>query len=268
MLNSAPDTLSKEKIISYMSNSATKNIVVLETVNSTNAYAKELATAPFFSGTTVIANHQTNGRGRLGRDFFSPENTGIYMSILLDPKQIHLSSNLLTVAAGVAVCRVLQKLCPAQPAIKWVNDIFINGKKVCGILAEGTYSAGSQELSSVVVGIGINISTPDTVFPGELGNIAGSVFPENISRNQIIAGIINEFYSLYMSSDSKSLIKEYESYQLILGKKISFSAKGEAYEGTAVSVNYEGNLIVVLDNGEEITLKSGEISLGSSNFIK
>jgi len=262
------DNIIKEEILSFTNKAASYNIIVLKTVNSTNSYTKEMAKDTALHETVVIADRQTDGRGRLGREFFSPEGTGIYMSILLKPDKTSLDTSLLTVAAGVAVCRTINSISKNIPAIKWVNDIFIGGKKVCGILAESTADFKTSTINNIIVGIGLNVTTPSDVFPGKLSDIAASLFPENTTRNEIIAKIIEEFKSIYDFVDKESLIAEYKSYSCVLGKKISFTRCGETFVGIATDINIEGNLIVKLENSETITLKSGEVSLGSENFAK
>ncbi len=263
------DTLSALDISRFSKNSFPPNrIFALKTVNSTNSYAKNLALEHTNQHeTVVISDTQTAGRGRLGREFFSPPESGIYMSIILNPEKIALPPSHLTVAAGVAVCRVLKDICPGTPAIKWVNDIFLEGKKVCGILAEGILNPDTNLQRDVVVGIGLNVFTKSEVFPGKLNKIAGSIFPQGITRNEIAAKILMQFRSLYQSSSIYSVIDEYKSYSLVLGKNIVFSAEGKSFNGIAKDINNDGNLVVILDNGKEMTLNSGEVSLGSSNFL-
>ncbi len=253
--------LSADEIKTILKPTVFSQIILLESTDSTNHYAKNLARADAPSDTIVIANHQTAGRGRLGRSFFSPSGTGLYMSILLRPDSAPFDASRLTIAAGVAVCRAIKTLCDKKPQIKWVNDIFLDGKKVCGILAEA--GTNNDSLEYIIVGIGLNISTE--VFPDELSQIAGSLNP-SVSRSTIAGEIINEFYSARQLCTSEQLIDEYKDYSLVLGKKISFSKEGKAYTGIASDISIEGNLIVVLENGKAITLKSGEISLGSENF--
>ncbi len=258
--------LSVEDIRLNLDSTEFSDIFVLETVNSTNSYAKDLAINGAKHGTVVIANHQASGRGRLGRDFFSPKDSGIYMSLLIRPDKICIAPSLLTVAAGIAACRAITSLTNRTPKIKWVNDIFLNGKKVCGILAEGGTKTDSSTLDYVIVGIGLNVSSSPEVFPGKLKDIAGSLFPKNITRSKIAAEIINSFGKLIQAENSEDLIEKYKSYSMILGKKISFTKNGETFTGTATDINIEGNLIVKLENGETVSLKSGEVSLGSENF--
>lgn len=254
--------LSAEVIFSHIGNGADiPKIFVLETVNSTNTYLKELATKDAKSGTIVIANHQTAGRGRLGRSFYSPDNTGLYMSMLIRNESVSLDPTALTVAAGVAVCRAIKNVCHKTPQIKWVNDIFLDGKKICGILAEGGTESGV--LSYIIMGIGLNVTTE--VFPGELQSIAASL-GDNIDRNIIAGEIIKEFNHLRPQCGTQKLIDEYKTYSLVLGKKIDFTHNDEVCTGIASDINIEGNLIVTLDNGRTVTLKSGEVSLRSSAF--
>ncbi len=261
-----PDKLCDKKILSLVEKKNFYNLIVLNSVNSTNSYAKDLATAGVPHATIVIADSQTNGRGRLGRDFFSPAETGIYMSILINPAKIKIPASLLTVAAGVAVCRALTDICADTPSIKWVNDIFLYGKKVCGILAESVLNPHTNTPTYIIVGIGINVSTSAEVFPGKLNEIAGSLFPQNITRNEIIAKLLDEFDNVCCSAEVEKLIDEYKKYSLVLGKKISFTKNGKAFSGIAKDINMEGNLVVILEDNQEMVLSSGEVSLGSSNF--
>ncbi len=260
------DKLSKEKIIEYLNcDIKGENVHIFDSIDSTNSYCKKLGQEGCASPILVVADRQTNGRGRLGRSFFSPMGTGIYMSILQSAKTLAIPFSLLTVAAGTAVCAELENICNKEFKIKWVNDIFADGKKVCGILAESVIAPNNTCPSAVVVGIGINISTPD--FPEEIENIAGSVNPDDVTRNEIISRVINKFLEICREYSAKKLIDEYKSHSLVLGKKISFAQNGKAYTAVAKDINSHGNLIVETTDGEIITLKSGEVSLGSENFI-
>ncbi len=261
-LNFTAADLSVKDICEQFNDINIGDIFVLGTINSTNTYAKELAQNGAKHNTVVIANHQTSGRGRLGREFYSPSETGLYMSIILRPVGYSLDPTALTIAAGVAVCRAIEEVCNKQPQIKWVNDIFLGGRKICGILAEAGTNSGA--IDYIVVGIGINISTQN--FPPELSKIAGSL-GENINRNLVAGKIIDEFINLQPLCGSNELIDEYKSRSLVLGKKIDFTKDGEIYTGIATDINNEGNLIINLENNKTEILKSGEISLSSKNFI-
>ncbi len=262
------DTLSKESILKYTKcNLNENNLHLLSTVDSTNQYCKKLIASCPCHELLVVADTQTQGKGRMGRSFFSPVGTGIYMSLILNRKRFSLPTEFLTIAAGTAVCRVLRNYCNIDASIKWVNDIFANNRKVCGILAESVSLPETNLPEHIVVGIGINISTPNAAFPEEIQDVAGSVFPTDITRNEIIGRIANEFRSIYTKESTRVLIEEYKSYSLVLGKEISLTQNGKACIGIATDINDNGNLVVRLNNNETITLHSGEVSLGSTNFI-
>ncbi len=263
------NSLSANNLSKHLSTSHNSRIFVFDTINSTNTYAKELAQNGAEHGTIIIANQQTQGHGRLGREFFSPADTGIYMSVLLrDADFTKFNPSSLTIAAGVAVCGAIEKLTGKNPKIKWVNDIFLSDKKICGILAEGGTLSGSSQNDYTIVGIGLNVSTESEAFPGKLSEIAGSLFPENITRSHLAAEIINKFFHICETYSQEKLITEYKNRSLVLGKNISFVKDGKTYHGTAVDINNDGNLVVEIDPNSTITLFSGEVSLGSSNFTK
>lgn len=260
------DELNLPEILSSLNNKDIYNIEILNTVDSTNLYLKNLAKNNAVHNTIIIADNQTSGRGRLGKSFFSPPGSGIYMSILFKADKLALPFSHITVAAGVAVCRVLGTVCNSSPSIKWVNDVFLNGKKVCGILAEGFVSP-QDNAHYIIVGTGINVSTATSDFPVDISDIAGSVFPENASRNTIIAKIINEFENIFSCDNIAELIAEYKSYSMLINKEINFSLNSQSLAGTVTDINLDGNLVVALPDSKTIILKSGEVSLGSQNFV-
>jgi BirA family biotin operon repressor/biotin-[acetyl-CoA-carboxylase] ligase len=236
---------------------------VFETVDSTNNVAKEMAGNGAGHGTTIIALHQEKGRGRLGRSFHTPEGQGIYMSIILRPDTDISRSMLITTAASVAVCRALKTVAGADPGIKWVNDIIIGGKKVCGILTEAIADPGSTDPDAIIVGIGINLSTEG--FPEELQEIAGAV-EGDFSPGRLAAEIIMELLSLTEKLDIPDFIDEYRSLSLVIGKTVKVHKGG--YSGTSTGVparvldiSNDGGLQVIYTDGSRETLSSGEISI-------
>lgn len=243
-------------------------VIVFKSIDSTNLYAKTIAAAGAPNGTVVVADTQTAGRGRLGKDFFSPSGTGIYMSVLIRRESTVCDISLLTIAACVAVCRVVEKYTHQSAAIKWVNDIFLNGKKVCGILTEAATPSDTSNVDYAIVGIGLNVSTPSCKFPGKLHQTAGSINVSDVSRNQISADIYESLFQLCKTMDTDEMIGEYRSRSLVIGKTVCFSSAGKEISALAVDINRQGNLVVKLENGQLMTLKSGEISLGSSNFVE
>lgn len=222
------------------------NILVFDSLDSTSTYAKSNASSlPLPS--VIIAKFQTAGRGRRGNSFYSPENTGLYMTVVFEAPEI---CELLTPKAAVTVCKVLEKR-GISPKIKWVNDLFYNSKKVCGILSE-RYSVENKTVVSV--GIGINLKTE--FFPDELP-MAGSI---NLECDKIQ---LAEEIALGLLSDTSSqdIVSEYKKRLFILGKDISFFKNGKAYSALAADINECCNLIVKHADGSLETLSSGEISI-------
>jgi len=238
--------------------------IVLPETDSTNRYVKELATAGAQEGTVVIANKQSAGRGRLGRSFFSPEEKGVYMSILLRP-DIELSKAvLITSMAAVAVARAVERVSGIPAQIKWVNDIFLNKKKVCGILTEAGIDAERQMLNYAVLGIGVNVGTME--FPEELKEIATSVSNEcgfEVKKEALIDEILKELEQWYPTLWDGSFLAESRSRSILLGKEITVideTVPGGSYTAKAVDINELGNLIIERDGVTQV-LNSGEVSI-------
>lgn len=222
------------------------NILAFDEIDSTSTYARKNAAAlPLPS--VITANSQTAGRGRRGNSFYSPMDTGLYMTVVFEsPKNCEL----LTPKAAVSVCRVLENY-GITPKIKWVNDLFYKSKKVCGILSERFIIGGKAIVS---VGIGINLKTEE--FPDGLP-MAGS-----ISLDCDKAKLAEEIaLCLLTDTPDPEIIPEYRKRLFILGKNISFSKDGVPYSATAVDVNESCNLIVKHSDGRYEALSSGEISI-------
>ncbi|MDE5978367.1 MAG: biotin--[acetyl-CoA-carboxylase] ligase [Turicibacter sp.] len=254
------DCLSKEGIYCYLSEE-NRNIPieVYQQIDSTNTKAKKEAMNGARHGTIILAEEQTAGRGRLGRSFYSPKGTGIYMSLVLRP-QLHLSQSMyVTTSVAVAICRVIERLTKHQPKIKWVNDIYLDSKKICGILTEALTDFESGQVQAIILGIGLNVSTQD--FPLELQSLATSLNPEALTRNQICAALLDEILSLKDSLTTPDLLEEYKARSNVLGKWVTFTKNNKTYEALAVDIDVEGRLIVQLKEGKEMLLNSGEISV-------
>ncbi len=253
------DRLEKEKIEALIGN-CDNTIIVMDEVDSTNLELKRLAGTGAKDGTVVIAEHQTSGRGRLGRSFFSPAGSGIYMSLLLKPSFEEERATLVTTAVSVAVCRAIEKISGKQPMIKWVNDLYLNGKKICGILTEAIRDAVSGKIEYIVIGIGINCA--ETEFPDDIKSIAGSICEkeEEISRNELAAEIIKEINLMDNLTDSGDFIDEYKRRSFVIGKDIRILGKTEEL-AKALDIDENGGLVVRLWSGEIKILSSGEISI-------
>lgn len=264
-LSTASDVLSSEGIRPFL-NSEYKDIpiTVYKTIGSTNTEAKLLTMQNALHGTVIISEEQTSGRGRMGRSFYSPSDSGIYMSIILKPNLDISDSVLITTAAAVAICLAIDKFTAtaSEPKIKWVNDIFINEKKVCGILTEAVTDIESGTINSVIVGIGLNVKTEN--FPNEIKETAGAIFPSDNSnsiRNQLSAEIINNVLYMLGNLKNRGFLKIYKERSMILGERIKYLKNNQWYEGYAEDIDEYGGLVVFHDDGSEETLHSGEISV-------
>ena len=228
-------------------------------IDSTNIRAKQLANKPDLTTPyIIIANQQTNGYGRYGRNFTSPSQSGIYLSILLANEQTEFNSGLLTTAVALAMCRAIEKKLAASPKIKWVNDVIVDGKKVCGILTEGISNLETQSLSNIVVGAGINYLTTD--FPEEISQRAGSLrnyaLKAKVSRNEFIATYLEEFFKLYQTYQTGDFMPEYRAHSNIIGKEVTITQGTKNFQGNVVTINDDG--AIVLADGRKFT--SGEVT--------
>lgn len=241
-----------------------RSLELLKTVDSTNLYlrARDISALP--EGHVVIADEQTGGRGRLGRTFYSPPHSGIYMSCLLKPPVPLAEAPFLTICAAVAVCRAVESVCGMRVGIKWVNDIFHDGKKLCGILTEAAVSAEMRQVDYAVVGIGVN--TGD-IAP-EVEDVATSIYRATGLRgirNRLAAGILNrleEVYLDYVLHGKKSeILAAYEEKLFILGKRVRVMGSGDGYEAAVLGVDDSGALVVKNMSGDILHVASGEIRL-------
>jgi BirA family biotin operon repressor/biotin-[acetyl-CoA-carboxylase] ligase len=235
-------------------------------LESTNKTAKELALSGVEHGTIIMADSQTAGKGRYGRSFFSPPGHGIYMSFILRHTPRHWDGipTLVTSFAAVSVCEAIEATTGKAPQIKWVNDIFLDEKKICGILTEAVTDFESGCVQWIVVGIGVNFTAPGTGYPDEIKNTAGSVFSESkptVTKNRLAAEIVNRILNFENKCDNKTMLSEYKKRLMMLGQKVVVSGSGEPYEAVAVDIDDIGRLIVRKDNGEILPLASGEISI-------
>ncbi|MEG2813938.1 MAG: biotin--[acetyl-CoA-carboxylase] ligase [Oscillospiraceae bacterium] len=236
------------------------DIILYDTVTSTNVVAKEFGVKGAKNGTVIISNQQTAGKGRLDRKFFSPPNSGIYMSIVL---RLNLPINsvlLITSAAAVAVYRAIKKVLNIETQIKWVNDIYFNGKKLCGILAES--SLNSKGVDFIVLGIGLNLNNQD--FPENIKNIVASLTTDK--KNELIAEILNQIYIIKDDLIKKDFINEYKMHSCIIGKDINIIDKTGTKPAKAIDINENGHLVVLYDDKTIDTLSTGEISIRLRNM--
>ena len=240
-------------------------IFVYNSLESTNKTAKEMAISKAEHGTTIIADSQTMGKGRYDRVFYSPPGHGLYMSFVLRPEQLRFTApTLATSFAAVSVCEAIEAITDKTPKVKWVNDIFLDGKKICGILTEAVTDFESGHIQWTVVGIGVNFSTPLTDFPEDLRPIAGSVFmdgPVSTTRNHLAAEIVNRMVTPVNQYDEKKILAQYKRRLCMLGEEILVSQMSETYTAVALDIDGRGRLIVKKDSGETLSLSAGEIMI-------
>ena len=256
------DTLSALGIQQYLQGEALRlNLQTVDCTASTNSDLKLLAQQGAPAGTVLVAGQQTGGRGRRGRSFFSPPGTGVYISLLLRPQLQMQQAVLFTTAAAVAVCRAVEKLTGQNPQIKWVNDVFINGKKVCGILTEAAADLETGMVEYAVLGLGLNVTKPAGGFPPEVAKVAGSIFkaPQGNAKNRLTAEVLNQLSNLLQNPAGPDIYNDYKSRQLLLGRKVTFEQNGVQQTATAVDVARDYGLVVQLPNGQRV-LSSGEVS--------
>lgn len=236
------------------------DIIVLDETDSTNNYAKNLASKGAESGTVVIAESQNAGRGRLNRTFVSPRGKGLYMSVIVRPDFALEFSPLITSAVSVAVAESVELLSGSSVQIKWVNDIYMNNRKICGILTEASLGLEYNTLDYAVIGIGINVLQHDF---GELSNTVTSIQQETgkiISRNRLCETILKNIDLRLSGIEKKSHLNEYRRREILTGNMISANIGNEKIIGKALGIDSNANLIVQTESGIR-TLVSGEANL-------
>ena len=232
-------------------------------IDSTNTYAKSIAKADAKEGTVVIAKTQTAGKGRLGRTFFS-ELDGIYLSVVLRPKFSTENTQFITVAAAVATASAIDEICSVKTGIKWVNDVYLNGKKICGILTETSINAQNLTTDYAVLGIGINLSLAGKTLPDDIKDIAGFIFENkcnNELKERLCAKILDNFFALYKNLTDKEFINEYRRRSILINKQVNCICGEKTYKATVLDIDENARLVVRDLNGEILKLNAGEVSL-------
>ncbi len=240
------------------------HVQTFRSLTSTNSYLKQLAEQGAPDGTVIVAEEQTGGRGRRGRGFFAPAGSGIYFSLLLRPRFSAQQSLILTAAAAVAVADAIEVLCGKNTGIKWVNDVYVDGRKVCGILTEAAADVESGGLAYIVVGIGVNVYEPNGGFPVGLSDIAGSVCGREKRqglRERMIARIADELFRLYRALPSKDFLDRYREKSTVIGKSVTVFSGNEKYNATVTGIDDSAALEIVTADGGTRKLSSGEITI-------
>ena len=258
------DVVSENGIREYISDKSIPfSFHVYNLIDSTNIRMKEFAENDAPEWSLVISESQTTGKGRLGRTFFSPSDTGIYMTILLRPTISPKDTTKITTAMAVAVAETIEDISGEKTNIKWVNDIYISDKKVCGILTESSFDAKTNSLKYAFVGVGINVYNPSDNFPDDIKNIAGYIFSERKkdTKNRIIAGILDRFSEYYKNIEENSYFENYKKRLLWIGEKINIISPKGTIPALLKGIDENCRLIVEYNDNSEGIISSGEISI-------
>ena len=240
------------------------DLTVLPTAPSTNALVREKANQGRPEGCVIVACEQTDGRRRYGRQFFSPIDSGVYLSLLLRPTAYSpQQATCLTAAAAAAMCQAIEAVTGQQPGIKWVNDIFLHGKKVCGILTEAAVGLETGALDYMVLGAGVNLYPPVKGFPEEIQPIAGSVLERSCpeAKNRLVGEFLNRFWDFYTHPECRTYLEDYRSRSLAIGQNVTVLSAGRAVSAYAYGIDDDFRLLVRYENGDTEALSYGEIRI-------
>ncbi len=269
-ISRSPDRINCGELSAFLPPERVESVLCLDSVDSTNNALRSMAIDGAKAGQIIIAESQTAGRGRYGRQFVSPKGKGIYISALLRPDSVEpQTATFLTAWVAVAICNAVEKVCGVRPAIKWVNDLLLGGKKICGILTEMSVESESGHIQYIIVGAGLNVNETAEDFPEELREKATSLFENTgrgFSRAQIAAEIVKELDIMAASfpADKEKYLRAYRKDCVTTGKTVRVFGKEERH-GFAKEINDDFALVVKFDDGEEKAVSSGEVTVRSEN---
>ena len=242
----------------------------VEKTESTNSLALELGRQGAAAGTVVVAETQTRGRGRLERQWFSPPGTGLYFSMILRPRLDPVDLPKITLAAGVAVCQALEQVCLVSPGIKWPNDILLEGKKIGGILCETAPISGTDTPPEILVilGVGLNITTPAEAFPEGVRGRAASLLTftgQEYDKEQILEKVLTSIDDVILRMESGGidvLLKQWQARDVFEGKTLSWlNPAGKVVTGRALGIDSSGQYHIRDTRGRVHRVVSGDINL-------
>jgi BirA family biotin operon repressor/biotin-[acetyl-CoA-carboxylase] ligase len=239
------------------------DIVHFRETDSTNTRAKALADRGAPEGTVIVSEKQIDGRGRKGRNWFSPSQEGIYISLILRPALSPGEAPKTTLLTAVAVAEALISLTGLAVSIKWPNDILVHGKKIAGILTE--ISAEIDAINYIVVGLGLNVNTPD--FPSNIKDKATSMFIEagkHFSRVRVLREYLiwyERYYDLFWRNGFDPILTRWKELANIIGRRMTVETTGTIYTGEIQDIDKDGVLILKDNQGKQHRIFSGDISL-------
>jgi len=266
-------------LIDKLSGASGPDFLLYDKVSSTNDVLKDIVTGSETSdviitdeirnkakeGFSVISLAQTKGKGRSGRSFFSPSDCSIYLSILVKPNISVEDSLLITPMAAVAVHDAIREICGIEAGIKWVNDLYINNRKICGILTEGSVGS-SRELEYAIIGIGINVYMPAEPVPEELKDVYGTIFDSDTATDECILGklmvsVIKNTLRYYGEINERTFINQYRDAMFLKGMKVIYVSGNDETEVVVKDVDNDMRLVVIDANNKIHHLKDGEVRL-------
>ncbi|MBS4769705.1 biotin--[acetyl-CoA-carboxylase] ligase [Carnobacteriaceae bacterium zg-ZUI240] len=255
-LHYQPQTLNATLIESAFLNDP---VFVYDTIDSTNTQAKLHADTLSHRG-VFVANAQSAGRGRYGRSFYSPLGSGLYISLLYPAKRIQQHLQLITPLVAVALHNAIQTQLGITVGIKWVNDLFLNDKKVAGILTEAIFSMEAGQVDKVIIGMGVNVTKPESV-PDELQSIIGYLTNDTVDMNALAIEIVQNVFDLLDRLPDTSFMHTYKKQSIVLHQPITIHYPTHSLQGIAIDINDDGHLIVQTDTNDRLTLQHGEVSI-------
>ena len=257
------DRLSKANLQRFLGAGASHfALEVYDSLPSTSSVLKERAES-LPEWTVILAEQQTAGRGRIGHRFHSPAGTGVYLSVLLRSGLLTEEATRITTTAAVAACRAIEGCTNAEPKIKWVNDVFVDGKKVCGILTEGSLNQESSGFAWAVMGIGFNVYEPEGGFPESLQGVAGAIAKKRQKdlRSQIAAAFLRQFYGLCANLDGTDIAEEYKRRSFLIGREVTVNRGSASRPAEVLDIDGDCRLLVRYRDGTREELSSGEVSV-------
>ncbi|WP_425517601.1 biotin--[acetyl-CoA-carboxylase] ligase [Paenibacillus oenotherae] len=258
-----------ELLVKLEGTTLVRSIKLLDSVDSTQNIAQQMAEEGAPEGTLVIADQQTNGRGRLGRSWVSPAGKGVWMSLVLRPGIPLQFAPQLTLLTAVALCRALKSVVPLEIGIKWPNDLLIGGKKISGILLEST--AEDERLRYVIAGVGVSVNLEPEDYPKELLDVATSLLiagGEHIDRGAVVAAFIRQLehlYAVYQREGFGPIRTLWEALSVTLHKPTKLYAPTEVFEGTPIGLDERGALLVEKADGSVVPVFSAEMRFPEAN---
>ncbi len=240
-----------------------KAIHYFQRLDSTNIKAYDLATRGAEEGEVVIAESQEKGKGRLGRNWFSPPYLNLYLSVILRPKIPPHQAPLITLMAAVATAEAIEKFSNLRPLIKWPNDILLGGRKVAGLLNE--IQSETDRIHFVILGIGVNLNVDERTFPKEIRSIATSMKQETgqaISRKDFLSSLLKQlegWYTFYLQRGGEAILNAWRSLAQIKGRQVRMTSFGETIAGRAIDVDSDGALIIETRYGERKRVVAGDV---------